>query len=84
MRSPCAHLPRAPKAWIVSQKNLVTGAFDEYKILCGFAKASEALDCYVRSYSDGRGGERIMKVDEVDAAGLARFLADWRPQEKAA
>jgi hypothetical protein len=48
--------------FIVDQKDLKTGAFDEHKVMLGFRTREEALDHYVRGFSDGKGRDRVGAV----------------------
>jgi hypothetical protein len=66
------------QAWIVHQKNLETGAFDEHKVLLGYDGFSYAIGDYIKSFGDGRGEERIIRVDPVDLEKLRLWLASWR------
>jgi hypothetical protein len=46
------------------QKDLGTGAFDEHKVMLGYKNKKLALADYDASFSDGRGRDRVMKVEE--------------------
>ncbi len=72
--------------FIIDQRNLVTGGFDEHKVMVGFPTREEALHAYKSSYSDGRGGERIGAVTEMNpqqfgawmvAADLTKPASGW-------
>lgn len=58
--------PQAEKVYVIDQKRLDTGAFDEHKCMLGFADREAALKCYQDAYSDGRGAERIGGVSEMN------------------
>ena len=68
----------APTVWIIEQKNLGTGAFDEHKVMAGFSNKTDALATYCAAFNDGRGRERIGKVREMPAEKLPEWLANWR------
>lgn len=60
---------KAPKVFVVDQRDAETGEFDEHKCLVGFGSKEQALAIYRKAFSDGRGQERIgnvktMAVDE--------------------
>ena len=59
----------SPHVFVIDQVDPDTRAFDEHKVMLGFANASVATDAYERSFSDGRAAERVgdfrvMTVDE--------------------
>lgn len=53
------------QVWVVHQRDLKTNAFDEHKVLLGFRNAAAATDCYVTSFNDGRGQDRIIRIDQM-------------------
>jgi hypothetical protein len=67
--------PEADRVWIVHQNDVQTGAFDEHKVMLGFADRASAITTYVAGFSDGRGIERIGKVTPTTIAGLKQALA---------
>lgn len=66
--------PAAEKAYVVDQKRLDTGGFDEHKVLLGFPDRDAALTCYRAAYSDGRAQERIGSVAEMNMPQLQSWL----------
>ena len=71
----CYWIGDEPIAHIVEQHDPPgSGQFDEHKILLG-ASQDEAVAVYCKSFSDGKGFERIGKITEVDVDGLKMFLA---------
>jgi hypothetical protein len=70
------------RVWVVSQKDLATDLFDEEKAMVGFRNAATALKCYADSFSDGRGMERIMKVQEMPVAKFKAWLEREWPHGK--
>ncbi len=60
--------------WIISQNDL-EGAFDEHKVMLGFADLDSALATYRAAFSDGRGADRIGSVVKSSIADLQRALA---------
>jgi hypothetical protein len=64
------------RVWIVYQNDVATGEFDEHKVMLGFPDRAAALVTYVAGFSDGRGAERIGKIQPTTIAGLKRALAE--------
>lgn len=63
-------------AYVIDQKRLDTGAFDEHKTLIGFPSREAATQCYHDAYSDGRGPERIGAMSEMSMAQFKSWLAN--------
>ena len=92
--------PDAPIAWVIKQRDLRTGGFDEHKVMLGFDSEAEAVGAYSLGFSDGMGyarldgdelttGVRAMPIAELRAWALAAGSAPvdrWepRPSESAA
>ena len=73
---------KAKRVFVVHQKDLKTGQLDEHKTLLGFSDAASAVDCYDKSFSDGKGKERRMKVVAYSLDGFKKWLHDnWRVQK---
>lgn len=66
---------------VVNQSNPDTGAFDEHKILYGFATKEDALKAYDAAFSDGSGPERRGQLTNTSAQGVAVMskeeFKDW-------
>jgi hypothetical protein len=62
---PRAAAPDAQMVYVVDQKNLSDGSFDEHKVLIGFPDAAAARATYVAGFSDGRGAARIGAITEM-------------------
>lgn len=67
----------AQTAYVVHQKDLESGQFDEHKVMLGFDSRKAALDCYVSSFADGKGRDRVIKTDSHSMADLQDFLTSW-------
>lgn len=63
------------KVWVIDQLNLATGAFDEHKCMMAFKNKTEATDVYIRSFSDGKGKERIGSMTELSIAQFKTWMA---------
>lgn len=48
--------------FIVDQNEILTGEFDEHKIIFGVNSMKEATDLYIAGFSDDRGSERIRAI----------------------
>lgn len=68
--------PEAGTIYVVDQKDLTTGKFDEHKALIGFRSRDEALATYRAGFSDNRGFERIAGVTELSAPQFREWLND--------
>ena len=51
--------PSSEKVFVIDQKDLGTGRFDEHKTLIGYDSLGQAVQDYENAFSDGRGTERI-------------------------
>lgn len=68
--------PESDKAFVVNQQDLKTKKFDEHKVMLGFQNGMEARQAYVKSFSDGRGGDRIQSFAPITIEQLKKSLAD--------
>lgn len=59
------HHPLSPHVFVVNQHDADTKAFDEHKVMLGYASKAQALRDYERAFSDGRGLERAHSVIEM-------------------
>lgn len=62
------------KVWVIDQLNLRTMAFDEHKCMLGFSSREDAKDVYDRSFSDGRGKERIGAMTMMSMAQFKTWM----------
>lgn len=62
------------RAFIVDQVDADTGAFDEHKVMLGFANWRDAHNAYTDAFSDGRGAERIGNVTPMSLDELKGWL----------
>ena len=68
-------LKHGDRHFIIDQLNHKTGEFDEHKVILRAKGELDALDTYHRSFSDGRGYERVGNVHEVNTAELKDWLS---------
>lgn len=66
--------PESDKVFIIDQKNLETGDFDEHKCMLGFHHVDAARKVYSDSFSDGGGISRIAGIAEVTVAEFKEWL----------
>ena len=65
--------PLADRAWVIDQINLRNGAFDEHKVMLGFASEADAVETYVRAYHD-QDRRRISGVTAMTMDKLTEWL----------
>lgn len=66
---------KAPKVYVVDQRDPDTKKFDEHKCFIGFASAAQARKCYISAFSDGRGLDRMGAIYETSVDGFKHWLA---------
>lgn len=57
---------KSDKVFVINQINEKTKEFDETKSLLGFGSLHQALTCYKKAFSDGKGAERIGSIVSTD------------------
>lgn len=65
--------PDLPYGYVVDQRNLRTGGFDEHKVILGVVDDQAARDLYVSAYHD-RGSERIMGLTKISIDELRQWM----------
>lgn len=65
----------AKLAFVVDQRDLKTGAFDEHKIFLGFRNRGHAEQTYRAGFSDGKGGKRLGAITPMSIDALKAWLA---------
>jgi phage-related protein (TIGR01555 family) len=67
---------RALNAYVIDQRDLRTGLFDEHKIMFGYPTAGAAVETYLLAHDDGDGDpERVMAVTPFAIHELKEWLA---------
>lgn len=66
--------PESPHVFVIDQKNLSTGNFDEHKVMLGYYTRECAIEDYVLAHTDGKGPARMMKVSAVDVGEFKQWL----------
>jgi len=64
----------SPHAFIVNQKDLRTGKFDEHKVMLGFGSKSAAINCYRNGFSDGKGRDRMSSIESMNVDQFKHWL----------
>lgn len=67
--------------YVVHQKDLNTGKFDEHKVMLGYDSQSKAEIAYDNGFSDGRGRKRIQKVDVMTLDEFKAWVKSAGPKE---
>lgn len=60
--------------YVINQKDLMSGRFDEHKCMLGFKKKKDAVKTYVSGFSDNAGQERIMGVKSMTIRTFKKWL----------
>lgn len=68
--------PESPHVFVIDQKDLATGAFDEHKVMLGYWTKESAEEDYVLSYTDATGPKRIMALSSLNMDEFKTWLAE--------
>ena len=60
--------------FIIDQRNLRTGLFDEHKVMLGFPDVDAAENSYTAAHSDGRGKDRMVNIWKLTPDELKDWL----------
>ena len=71
---------RSPLVVLVNQLR-PDGKFDEHKCLLGFESERDALDCYVKAFSDGKGADRIGSVEVMSLDAFRKWLSSGKTKQ---
>lgn len=66
--------PKAPRVWVIDQKDADTGKHNESKAFIGFPSKTSVITAYHAAFSDGRAGERLGAITEMSIDGLKDWL----------
>jgi hypothetical protein len=69
------------KVFVIDQKDLKTGAFDECKCILGARNRENAIGIYTTSFSDGNGVKRIMKITPMSVDEFREWLRSGATRE---
>jgi hypothetical protein len=62
------------QVFIIDQKNINDGSFDEHKVMLGFNTKDDAINHYERGFSDGKGRERIKSIVRLSLPEFKEWL----------
>lgn len=65
---------KGPKVYIVNQNDAESGDFDEHKVFLGFNSKRHVVRTYVAAFSDGKAGDRLGHVAELDVPEFKEWL----------
>jgi len=63
------------QVFVVDQNEIMTGEFDEHKIIFGTNSLNEAIDLYIDGFSDGRGRERIRAITSASMEEFKEWIS---------
>lgn len=67
---------KSPKVFVVDQKDLGTGKFDEHKAILGARTKMQAKRIYEAGFSDGKAAERIAGITPMNIADFKLWLKE--------
>ncbi len=65
--------PNSELIFVVDQNEILTGKFDEHKVILGTTNLKEATDLYIAGFSDDRGADRIRAISPVRIDGFLEW-----------
>lgn len=68
--------PEHETVFVVYQRDADTKVFDEHKVFIGFEHAGVARRTYAAGFSDGRGPDRLEKIERLSMAAFKAKLAE--------
>lgn len=66
--------PNSELVFIVDQNEIITGNFDEHKVILGATNLKEAKEIYVAGFSDSRGEDRIRSITPMHVEDFVYWL----------
>ena len=69
--------------WIINQKDISTGKFDEHKCFIGFDEEQDAIATYVNGFEDGKGLDRMMDIRSMTIQEFKNWLDNDDTTKKA-
>lgn len=66
---------RGGKQFVIDQKNIETGKFDEHKVFTDYKDEATARRAYESGFSDGKGADRLGAIKEISRGDLVKVLA---------
>jgi hypothetical protein len=66
---------KSPHVFVIDQKDLGSGKFDEHKCFIGFGSKTQAKEAYHQAFSDGKGKDRIGHVETLSVPMFKLWLS---------
>lgn len=66
--------PNSELVFVVDQNEILTGEFDEHKVILGTTNLKEATDLYVAGFSDDRGADRIRAITPIHVNDFVEWV----------
>lgn len=66
--------PESTSVFIIDQRNLQTGEFDEHKVMLGYHVQESAVEDYLLGYTDGSGVKRMMHCTPVSMDAFKAWM----------
>lgn len=66
--------PDSTSVFVIDQKDIQSGKFDEHKIMLGFNSLHDAENTYIAGFSDGKGKERIGAISRLTIDEFKHWL----------
>ena len=63
------------KIFVINQKDADSGRFDEHKALIGCGSKEQAQNIFLKSFSDGKGKNRLGNITEMSPDEFKKFMA---------
>jgi hypothetical protein len=73
--------PESEKVFVIDQKDLSTGKFDEHKCMLGFNNSVAARRAYELGFSDDKGAQRIMKLTPMSLDQFKGWLRSGKTKD---
>lgn len=67
--------PNSELVFVVDQNEILTGEFDEHKVILGTTNLKEATDLYIAGFSDDRGADRIRAITPIHVNDFVKWIA---------
>src|SRR5580704_5600908 len=66
---------KSPHVFVIDQKDLGSGKFDEHKCFIGFGSKTQAKEAYHQAFSDGKGKDRIGHIEMLSVPMFKLLLS---------
>jgi hypothetical protein len=73
--------PECERIYVIDQIDADTHDFDEHKAMLGYLTAGDAVQSYLKAFSDGRGHERLGGIKEMSVDQFKGWLASGKTKK---